>query len=47
MKLDSGFLQAIPEPMEVSLVIGIGKEASCAVMTALDDMVRAVGDVQA
>ena len=47
VKLDSGFLHAVPEPMQVSLVVFIGKEASRAVVTALDDVMRVVGDVQA
>ena len=46
VKLDSGFLQALSKPMEISLVVFIGKEASRAVMAALDDVMWVVGNVQ-
>lgn len=46
MQLHSGFLQAIPEPMQISLVVFPSKEASRAVVAALDDVVRVVGNVQ-
>jgi hypothetical protein len=47
MERRAGIRQRLAEPVAVSLVVFLGKKASRAVVAALDDVVRVVGNVQA
>lgn len=46
MKRRAGFCRRLAEPVAIGLIIFLGKKASRAVVTALNDAMRIVGNVQ-
>ncbi len=47
MQSRASFRQRLAQPVPLGVIVLLGKTAGRAIMTALDDVMRVVGDVQA